>query len=91
MNWTSPEFLTALTTAFASIAAAVVSVIKAVQASKRAEKARQLLDDAKARSTYSICPECGKKIYLSDLSFHLPSGQLDDDLNGIPDDEKEGD
>lgn len=90
MNFTSPEFLTALTTAIASTAAAIVSVIKAVQASKRADKARQLLDDAKARSTYAVCPECGKRIYLSDLSFHLPSGQLDNNLNGVPD-EKEGD
>lgn len=90
MNFTSPEFLTALATSLASIAAAIVSVIKAVQAAKRAEKARQLLADAKARSTYSVCPECGKKIYLSDLAFHLPSGLVDNDLNGVPD-QKEGD
>lgn len=90
MNYLSPEFLTAFATAAASIAAAIVSVIKAIQAAKRAEKAQKLLDDAKSRSTYSICPECGKKIYLSDLQFHLPSGAFDNDLDGVPDG-KEGD
>lgn len=87
MNFTDPEFITLLTTSVASLAAAVVSVIKAVSASKTAARASRLLDDAKKRQTYTICPHCHKKLYLAELDFHLPSGSLDNDLDGSPDDQ----
>ena len=85
-----PAFITTVATSCASVSAAIVSIIKAVQAAKRAEKAQRILDDARSRQTYFECPECGKKITLDRVSFHLPGGALDNDLNGVPD-EKEGD
>lgn len=87
MNFSDPEFITLLTTSVASLAAAVVSIIKAVSASKTAARASRLLDDAKKRQTYIVCPHCHKKAYLAELDFHLPSGSLDNDLNGISDDQ----
>lgn len=81
----SPEVIVAISTSAASIAAAIVSVIKAFSAAKKAAKLERLLEDARARSTYTICPHCKEKLYLTDLSFFLPSGSLDNNLDGIPD------
>ncbi len=84
MNW-SPEFITTLATSVASVAAAVVSVVKAISASKKAARLERLLEDAKARETYIICPNCNKKLPLSEVSFHLPNGAVDNNLNGKAD------
>nr|CAI9752420.1 hypothetical protein YKEOBPQY_YKEOBPQY_CDS_0008 [Microvirus sp.] len=51
-----------------------------------ASRASRMLDDAKKRQTYLICPHCSKKVYLSEIDFHLPSGSLDNNINGLPDD-----
>lgn len=86
MSFSDPEFITLLTTSCASCAAAIVSVIKAVSASRMASRASRMLDDAKKRQTYLVCPHCSKKVYLSEIDFHLPSGSLDNNFNGLPDD-----
>lgn len=72
-----PEFVSGTI----AIAGAVVGIINAVNA----HKFKKYLDDAKKRETYTVCPYCKKKIPISELHFHLPTGQLDDDLNGLPD------
>ena len=79
------ETIVAIGTAAASIAASVVSIVKAVSASKKAARLERLLEDAKSRETYLICPSCKRKILLSEVDFHLPSGAFDNNLNGKPD------
>lgn len=86
IDLSDPALITTIATSCASVSAAVVSIIKAVQASKRAEKAQRILDDARSRQTYFNCPECGKKVTLDRVTFHLPGGAVDNDLNGEPDD-----
>ena len=86
IDLSDPAFITTVATSCASICAAVVSVIKSVQAAKRAEKAQKILDDARSRQTYFECPECHKKVTLDRVTFHLPGGAVDNDLNGVPDD-----
>ena len=85
LDVTDPAFITTVATSCASVSAAIVSIIKAVQASKRAEKAQRILDDARSRQTYFECPECGKKVTLDRVTFHLPGGAVDNDLDGAPD------
>lgn len=44
---------------------------------------------AAQRQGYTFkCPHCKKEMPLSDISFYLPSGELDNNLNGIPDDKE---
>lgn len=64
-----------------SVAGAIVGIINAV----RSRKMKNYLRNAKMRETYTVCPKCNARIPLSDLHFRLPSGEVDDDLNGIPD------
>lgn len=81
INFNDPSIITAICGAIGAIAAittAVVSLIKAHQVKVALEKAKQ-------RETYCVCPKCKKKIPLSELSFYLPDGSKDNDLNGIPD------
>lgn len=88
-DFSDPNFVATVATSVASIAAAIVSIIKAVQASKKAAKLALLLEDAKARETYIVCPNCKKRIPLSEASFHLPNGAVDNNLNGVPDVEED--
>lgn len=81
----STETIVAFSTAAASIAASIVSVIKAVSASKKAAKLEKLVQEARERETYVICPSCKKKLPLSEIDFHLPSGAIDNNLNGKAD------
>lgn len=63
----------------------VVDFIIALFIAYKQKALDRALKEAKMRETYVICPHCQKKIPLSELSFHLPDGQIDDNLNGIPD------
>lgn len=45
---------------------------------------------AVVRKTYTVCPHCNQAIPLEDVSFFLPGGKRDDNLNGVPDDEEKG-
>ena len=80
MNIT-PELITAASGCIAAATAFVVAIVS-VRKNLRIEKA---LDEAKQRETYIICPNCKKKIPLSEISFRLPSGEVDNNLNGKPD------
>jgi len=73
----------AIVTAATSLAVALVSGIVALV---KSHQVKQALDNARQRETYIICPHCHKKAALSEIDFRLPSGQLDNDLNGVPDD-----
>lgn len=63
----------------------VLDVIIALFIAHKTKALDRALKEAKMRETYVICPHCQKKIPLSELSFHLPDGQVDNNLNGIPD------
>lgn len=43
------------------------------------------LSHAKEKECYTVCPHCQKDIRFSDLTFYLPSGDIDNNLNGIAD------
>lgn len=44
---------------------------------------------AAARQAYSIrCPHCKKETPITDVTFLLPSGKIDNNLNGIPDEDE---
>lgn len=68
-------------TALCSLVAGIISLVNILRRS-RFEK---VLTAAKLRKTYTVCPRCGKKTALDDLHFYLEDGQVDDDLNGVPD------
>lgn len=68
-------------TTLGAIAGAVVAVVTLLR-SRRLEK---YIAQAKARETYTVCPHCKKRLPLSDLTFHLPDGAVDNNLDGKPD------
>lgn len=75
----------AIGTCAAACSGAIVAVITAVVNARKTRRLEKALDDAKARETFAICPRCKKKVLLSELAFHLPSGERDQNLNGVPD------
>lgn len=64
------------------------SIFSQIRTNMARKKLKEYLEKAKSRETYTVCPHCKSKISFSELVFHLPSGQVDQDLNGIPDDEE---
>ena len=70
-----------------AVSSAIIAVINAIVSARRSYKLSQELDAAKERETYIECPHCSKKIRLSEMYFRLPSGALDNDLNGKPDED----
>lgn len=82
------EFLTAYG---ASIASAIVSAAAAVCgicSLVKAHHAKKILKDAESRMTMVKCPYCHKKSPLSQVSFILPDGSVDNNLNGVPDNQE---
>lgn len=73
-----------LGTALVALMTAIAGVIATIQT----KKFKNYLDAAKQRETYIECPKCKKRIPLSEIHFHLPSGELDDNLNGKPDNQE---
>ena len=69
----------------ASVALAIIGLLKSRKSKKRYE---ELVRDIKARTTWTICPKCGKKVYFAEFSWNLLDGQKDDNLNGVPDDQE---
>lgn len=43
------------------------------------------LDKARRASVSCKCPKCGERVYLSELTFTLPDGSPDSNLDGEPD------
>ena len=81
------DLIIQVTTAGVAIAGALTAIINAIVAGKRSARLAQQLEQAKERETYAVCPHCGKKIHLSEMSFRLPSGALDNNLDGKPDED----
>lgn len=84
MNLNDPAIITAICGAVGAVAAIVTSIVNLV----KNHRIKVALDKAKQRETYAVCPKCKKKIPLSELSFYLPDGSKDNDLNGVPDPEE---
>lgn len=78
----------AIGTCAAAVSGAIVATITAIVSARKTAKLEKALDAAKARETFAVCPRCKKKVLLSELSFHLPSGARDNNLNGLPDNEE---
>lgn len=49
---------------------------------------KRAISKAIDRNEFTICPYCHEKIHLKDVVFRLPTGQIDQNLNGKPDDEE---
>lgn len=82
------DFLNFIQENWSSIANVCMGVVNGVAAIVLVIKSKSFslyLKKAKQRETYTVCPHCKKEIPLSELSFHLPSGELDNNLNGVPD------
>lgn len=73
--------ITALVSALGSLVAMIVCLV-------RTHKANKVLSEAKARKTQIICPKCKKKSPIDEVHFVLPDGALDDNLNGVPDNQE---
>lgn len=77
----TPELITAICSGVSAIGAIIIAIINGV----KCHKLDQRIEQAKLRETYIICPHCKKKTPLSEVSFRLPDGSLDNNLNGKPD------
>ena len=69
----------------ASIGAIVAAIINGIRAHKIKVSCDRILNEARERKTYTNCPHCKKKISLDELTFHLPGGAVDNNLDGFPD------
>lgn len=82
------EFLTLhwpeLTAGFATTAALITTIVN-VSKSSRLSKA---LEEAKSHGMQVRCPRCKKTSPLSEVTFVMPSGEIDNNLNGVPDNQE---
>lgn len=79
------EELPELATLGVALVSSIVAFISGIVSYRQSSKLGKQLQVAKERETYSICPHCGKKVYLSEMSFRLPSGAVDNNLDGKAD------
>lgn len=82
------EFLQNHLTDIMAIVSAMIAVVTTILSLRVTSKGLQYLNKAKERETYIVCPHCKKHVLLSEMDFHLPGGALDQNLNGVPDDEE---
>lgn len=66
----------------------LLDILVLLYAKAKGAAVKKLLAEAKARQTYFICPHCGKAVDLDDVTFLLPGGKADNNLNGVPDAEE---
>lgn len=82
------RYLPEIVSGCVSLVVAVLALLT-VRVNNKLKKENKSLDsqlaEAKARLTYTVCPQCGKHIFLKDLNFYLPGGSLDQNLDGDPD------
>ena len=71
--------------AVAGIITALAGLVAGIIAIRNSKRISQALEEAKARETFTVCPNCKKKIPLSEINWHLPTGEVDNNLNGKPD------
>lgn len=74
--------IAAIITALATLGSGIAAIIIAI---KSKVTATQIVNQAKERMTYTFCPHCKKKLFLSELPFYLPNGARDDNLDGKED------
>lgn len=77
--------ITAVCGVIGSLCTAIISLINA---SRTRAQMKKLMDQAVERGSYAICPRCKEKVPLQDLEFHLSNGALDQNLNGVADEEE---
>lgn len=87
LNWW-PTLATSLASVVTSVAAFIVYRVKI-----RHQKAKEALlvaqlNDAIKRATYTVCPHCSSQVKLEELKWYLPTGERDQNLNGIADDKE---
>lgn len=80
-----PAWITTAATALASVCAAITGFVMALRNARKTAQIERILENAQERQTYTICPHCKKKVRLAELSWHLPDGSLDQNLNGVAD------
>lgn len=80
------EFLVDNWTAILSGAGSAVGLFVGCYAAAVTRHLRKRFKAASDRGTYVICPHCKKAVKLSDVvTFYLPDGTIDNDLDGKPD------
>lgn len=84
MNWIQTNWET-IVSAVSAVSGAVVAVVALVKTHQVKKTCRKLIQEAEARCTMVQCPKCHKKSPLSEVSFYLPDGRLDQNLDGIAD------
>lgn len=75
------EYAGVIAASFAFVADMIIAFVVGLNS----RLVKRVLNQAKKRDTFTVCPHCHKKIMLSDMSFRLPTGEIDNDLNGKPD------
>ena len=83
-----PTIASAVTSVILSVAAFLVYHFKIKTEKAKNAALRAQLADAMRRATYTVCPYCHNSVKLSELSWFLPGGSQDNDLNGIPDEQE---
>lgn len=84
------DFLQSYGSYLLSGASILLDILVIIYAKAKGAAVKKLLAEAKARQTYFVCPHCGKPVDLDDVTFLLPGGKVDQNLNGIPDDVEKG-
>lgn len=83
------EYLPTILTAIIGVLSAFCSYIVARLQTRKVREQNKLLktdlQKAKEALVACKCPHCKKEVFLRDLSFYLPDGSSDDDLNGQAD------
>lgn len=70
----------------ASIISWIVVIVAYVDVKVTKKLVNNVLARAKVNGSYLVCPHCGAKVELKDLdNLYLPSGLVDNDLDGKPD------
>lgn len=59
----------------------IISLVRTLHLSSALKKARE-------SKYWTTCPRCHKKIYLDELVLRMPDGAVDDNINGVPDDQE---
>jgi len=54
----------------------------------RISKVKKLLNGSKSNGYRIRCPHCKKESPIEEVSFLLPSGAVDNNLNGVPDEQE---
>lgn len=88
-EWIMQNFDAATITAVCGFLGSITTaIISLINASKTRRKLNQVLENAKENGSYAICPSCKEKVAIQDLEFHLRNGALDNNLNGVADDQE---